>query len=81
MTLYTKSPQDVAGIRAEHGLSETDEIEEGSWFAYDGDTVKCSDCGAEAYVSMDCDTAYVTWDEMTAHNSECAKKYEARLEA
>jgi len=77
MTLRTKCTQDVAGIKAENGLSDTDVVEECSWYAYDGDTVECLKCGAQAWASVDANEAYVAYDETTDHNVRCAEKWEA----
>lgn len=49
-----------------------------SWWAVDGDTVQCSDCGAIGMVSADGEVAYVMWDEESDHNVMCSENYERR---
>jgi len=49
------------------------------WQAYDGDLVKCRECGAMAWVSGDGEgDSYIAWDEQTPHNLRCAKRHDGK---
>ena len=44
--------------------------------ATDGDLVKCHECGAEGFVSMDEEGPFsVDWDETSVHNVNCYAKW------
>ena len=58
--------------------TEAKQVDGEGFLAYDGDPVKCPDCGAAAWISADEDGANVLWDEQSEHNRACYEKYEAR---
>lgn len=74
LILYTTAEQRCPCDQPSDCASETHEAE---WFAADGDTVQCPDCGAIGYIHCD-ETAWVSMDEETDHNIACSQAYEAR---
>jgi hypothetical protein len=71
--LYTEHDQ-LCGCPAGRKCAE----HSGWWWAADGETVQCPDCGAIGMVSADGESAHVSWDEESDHNVACAEKYEGR---
>ena len=66
MTLYTKADQAEC------------EGQDWAYCASEDDTVQCSDCGALGWISIDDETASVSYDEESEHNVRCRELYEAR---
>ena len=68
--VYTDADQHPEGEPRDYGMPSSDGK---GWYCADGDLVKCPDCGAEGHVSCDGDGgAEFSYDEMTAHNLDCA---------
>ena len=73
MTLHTTLKQECPDCNDEG--RPTKECCRKSWWAYDGDTVQCSDCGAIAYINADGEDAYVSWPDESEHNDDCEMLY------
>ena len=76
MVVLTKAPQQCPCVDSSPCASEHD----AAWWAYDGDEVRCPECDAMGWVSVDEDEAYVVFDEMSEHNTECDRKYQESQE-